>query len=119
MPPRRKRPDVKLALRLVAVGIVVLASLLYAGAVQIGTRDNEIASYAVGENAVRLVERLDDVSAALAAYRRPVTATVERSSAQSIEAALRAQADTTRAATLDGDAIRNRSQLIVPVTGAA
>jgi diguanylate cyclase (GGDEF)-like protein len=79
---------VKLALRLIAVGIVVLASLLYAGAVQISTRNSEIASYAVGENAVRLVERLDDVSAALAAYHPRGTAAIDRSSAQSIEAAL-------------------------------
>ena len=61
----------KLALRLIAVGIVVLASLLYAGAVQIGTRNAEIASYSVGQNAVRLVERLDDVSAAAGRVTTP------------------------------------------------
>jgi diguanylate cyclase (GGDEF)-like protein len=52
---------------LIAVGIVVLASLLYAGAVQIGTRNAQIASYMIGQSAVRLVERLREVSAALAA----------------------------------------------------
>jgi diguanylate cyclase (GGDEF)-like protein len=47
---------------------VVLASLLYAGAVQIDARNQEIASYLVGRSAVRLVERLRDVSAAVTAY---------------------------------------------------
>ena len=78
----------KLALRLIAVGIVVLASLLYAGAVQIGTRNAEIGSYLVGQSAVRLVERLDDVSAALVAYDAGGRAAVDRDSAESIEAAL-------------------------------
>ena len=55
----------RLALRLIAVGIVVLASLLYAGAVQIATRNADIASYVLGQNAVRLVERLRTASAAL------------------------------------------------------
>jgi diguanylate cyclase (GGDEF)-like protein len=52
-------------MRLIAVGIVVLASLLYAGAVQVTTRTAQIASYTVGLSAVRLVERMRDVTAAL------------------------------------------------------
>jgi diguanylate cyclase (GGDEF)-like protein len=79
---------VKLALRLIAVGIVVLASLLYAGAVQIGTRNAEIASYAVGGDAVRLVERLDDVSAALAAYYPGGKRSALRDAAKPVEEAL-------------------------------
>jgi diguanylate cyclase (GGDEF)-like protein len=79
---------VKLALRLIAVGIVVLASLLYAGAVQIGTRNVEIASYLLGQNAVRLVERLDDVSAALAAYQPSGRPATDRNSVRTIETAL-------------------------------
>ena len=78
----------KLPLRLIAVGVVVLASLLYAGAVQIGTRNAEIASYLLGQNAVRLVERLDDVSAALVAYHPSRRAAVDRDSARAIESAL-------------------------------
>jgi diguanylate cyclase (GGDEF)-like protein len=68
----------------VAVGIVVLASLLSAGAVQIGDRNAAIASYAVGENAVRLVERLDAVSAALADYHVSGNAAVDRDSASAV-----------------------------------
>jgi diguanylate cyclase (GGDEF)-like protein len=58
---------VRVALRLIAVGIVVLASLLYAGALEIATRNTEIGSYNVGRRAVGMVEKLRDVSAALAA----------------------------------------------------
>jgi diguanylate cyclase (GGDEF)-like protein len=57
---------VRLALRLIAVGVVVLASLLYAGAVQISTRYADIDSYIVGQNAVRLVEHLRAVAGSLA-----------------------------------------------------
>jgi diguanylate cyclase (GGDEF)-like protein len=53
------------------VGVVVLASLLYAGAVQIATRNAQIASLTVGQNAIRLVEALRDVTAALNA--RPIS----------------------------------------------
>ncbi len=60
---------VRLALRLIAVGVVALAFLLSAGAVQIVTRTNEIAAYAAGREAVRLVERLNSVSEALDAYQ--------------------------------------------------
>jgi diguanylate cyclase (GGDEF)-like protein len=73
---------------LIGVGIVVLASLLYAGAVQIGTRETEIASYAIGENAVRLVERLDDVTAALAAYHASSNAAANRDAALAVATAL-------------------------------
>ena len=62
MPNARR---VRLALRLIAVGVVVLASLLYAGAVQIVTRNADIDSYTIGQNAVRLVERLRAVAGAL------------------------------------------------------
>jgi diguanylate cyclase (GGDEF)-like protein len=48
-----------------AVGIVVLASLLFAGAVQINTRNTDISSYIIGQNAVRLVERLRAVADSL------------------------------------------------------
>ena len=78
----------RLALRLIAVGIVVLASLLYAGAVQIGARNAEIASYSVGENAVRLVERLDSVSAALVDYHVSGNAKLDRDSAAAIAESL-------------------------------
>jgi diguanylate cyclase (GGDEF)-like protein len=61
-----------------------LASLLSAGAVQIGDRNAAIASYAVGENAVRLVERLDDVSAALADYHASGRPAVDRDSAAAV-----------------------------------
>jgi len=60
---------VRLVLRLIAVGIVILAFLLYAGSVQIGLRSSAIASFVAGRIAVRLVERLNDVSTALDAYR--------------------------------------------------
>jgi diguanylate cyclase (GGDEF)-like protein len=73
---------------LIAVGIVVLASLLYAAAVQIGTRNAEIASYEVGETAVRLVERLDDVAAALETYHAARDPATRRDSAQTIAVAL-------------------------------
>ncbi len=79
----------KLALRLIAVGIVVLASLLYAGAVQIGARNAEIASYSVGENAVRLVERLDDVSSELLDYHPSAKTGMDGDSAQNIAMSLR------------------------------
>jgi diguanylate cyclase (GGDEF)-like protein len=75
---------VRLALRLVAVGIVVLASLLYAGGVQIGTRNAEIASYSIGETAVRLVERLDDLSALLGGYHVGEASGANRAVAQTI-----------------------------------
>jgi diguanylate cyclase (GGDEF)-like protein len=75
---------VRLALRLVAVGIVVLASLLYAGGVQIGTRNDEIASYSIGETAVRLVERLDDLSALLGGYHVGEASGANRAVAQTI-----------------------------------
>jgi diguanylate cyclase (GGDEF)-like protein len=67
--PSAEARRVRLALRLIAVGIVVLASLLYAAAVQVATRNEDIASYVVGENAVRLVERLRQVSAGVGAGR--------------------------------------------------
>jgi diguanylate cyclase (GGDEF)-like protein len=59
---------VKLVLRLIFVGILVLGSVLYAGAVQIGARNAEIAWYSAGQQAVRLVERLDDLSTLLLGY---------------------------------------------------
>ena len=93
----------RLALRLVAVGIVVLASLLYAGAVQIGTRNAEIASYSVGESAVRLVERLDDVSSALLDYHPSGKTARDRDSAQAIARALaRVERDAASSGLSDG-----------------
>jgi len=67
-------------LRLIAVGIVVLASLLYAGAVQIASRNAAIVSYVIGDNAVRLVEQIRDVAGPLDAGRfgRPVAVTPEQ-----------------------------------------
>jgi diguanylate cyclase (GGDEF)-like protein len=56
---------------LIAVGIVVLASLLYAGAVQIATRNAEIVSYVVGQRAVAMVENLRAASAAAQAGQAP------------------------------------------------
>jgi diguanylate cyclase (GGDEF)-like protein len=63
---------------------VVLASLLYAGGVQIATRNAEIASYSVGETAVRLVERLDDLSALLAGYHVGDASSTNRAAAHTI-----------------------------------
>ncbi len=62
----------------------MLASLLYAGAVQIGTRNAEIAAYSVGENAVRLVERLDGVSTSLVYYHPNPKTAIDRDTAQDI-----------------------------------
>jgi diguanylate cyclase (GGDEF)-like protein len=63
---------------------VVLASLLYAGGVQIATRNAEIASYSVGETAVRLVERLADLSALLAGYHVGDASSTNRAAAHTI-----------------------------------
>ena len=63
---------------------MVLASLLYAGGVQIATRNAEIASYSVGETAVRLVERLDDLSALLAGYHVGDASSTNRAAAHTI-----------------------------------
>jgi len=94
---------VKLALRLIAVGIVVLASLLYAGAVQIGARNAAISSYLVGQDAVRLVERLDDVSAAVATYYPSGKPDADRDSVQAIGTALgRVDADAQASGLNDG-----------------
>ncbi len=93
----------KLALRLIAVGIVVLASLLYAGAVQIGARNAAISSYLVGQDAVRLVERLDDVSAAVATYYPSGKPDADRDSVQAIGTALgRVDADAQASGLNDG-----------------
>jgi len=56
---------------LIAVGIVVLASLLYAGAVQIATRNAEIVSDVVGQRAVAMVENLRAASASAQAGQPP------------------------------------------------
>jgi diguanylate cyclase (GGDEF)-like protein len=83
---------VTLALRLIAVGIVVLASLLYAGSVQIGIRSGEIRSLKASRGSVRLVERLDDVSTALDAYQPSDGPAASRAQIAAFRAAL-AQAD--------------------------
>ena len=57
----------KPSLRLTTVAIVVLACLLLAAAVQIGVRAGEIASYDRSRGAVRIVQRLRDVNAAVSA----------------------------------------------------
>lgn len=93
----------KLALRLIAVGVVVLASLLTAAAVQVGDRNAEIASYAVGEQAVRLVERLDDISSALADYRVTGNPALDRDAAAAVADSLgRADHDAAAGGLIDG-----------------
>jgi diguanylate cyclase (GGDEF)-like protein len=76
-----------------------LASLLYAGGVQIATRNAEIASYSTGETAVRLVERLDDLSALLAGYHLGEASGNNRAVAQTIAGLL---------ASFDADAVTSK-----------
>jgi diguanylate cyclase (GGDEF)-like protein len=83
-----KASKVRLALRLVAVGIVVLASLLYAAGIQIAARTAEISSFVGGRIAVRLVERLNDVSTALDACEPNGGAAAGRAQIDALRAAL-------------------------------
>ena len=99
---------VRLALRLIAVGILVLASLWYAGSVQIGVRSTEIASFKGGRSAVRLVERLNDVSTALAAYRPTRDPAAGRAQLDNFRAALARADHDLRANALHGNVPHNQ-----------
>ena len=83
------------------IGIAVLASLLYAGAVQIGTRTSDIAAYGAGRSAVSLVRDLDGVAAALAAYRPLNPAEAHPDQARRVSTALARVAGDIRMADLD------------------
>src|SRR5271168_1400397 len=59
-----------LALRLIAVGVIVLASVLYADAVQISARRLDLAAYNRGRAAVALVVDLRAIASDLDRYER-------------------------------------------------